>query len=42
MTTDRADTAEIGHAASALHAAVVEYESAIAAWSDVAPTDLDS
>ncbi len=42
MTTDRADTAEIRHAASALHAAVVEYESAIEAWSDVAPTNLDS
>ncbi len=41
MTTDRADTAAIGHAASALHAAVVEYESAIAAWSEAAPIGLD-
>lgn len=39
MTTDRAQGAEVEHAARSLHAAVVEYEAAIAAWTEVGPID---
>jgi hypothetical protein len=42
MTTDHAQGAEVEHAARSLHAAVVEYEAAIAAWTDVGPNRQDA